>query len=78
MSGKGKGTPPGKPGSSQNKSPGAVGSPFAFSAKALASTKPKSKVESTQTKFLALLDALNEDELEEFREFVREELDFGR
>lgn len=80
MSGKGKGTPHGKGASSSgsNKSPGSIGSPFAFSAKAMAAAKPKqSKVEATQTKFLALLDALNDDEIEEFREFVREELEFG-
>lgn len=78
MSGKGKGTPPGKAGPSGNKSPGSIGSSFAFSAKAMAASKPKqSKVQATQTKFLALLDALNDDEIEQFRDFVREELDFG-
>lgn len=78
MSGKGKGTPPGKGAPSGNKSPGSIGSQFAFSSKAMNASKPKqSKVEATQTKFLALLDALNDDELEEFRDFVREELDFG-
>lgn len=71
MSGKGKGN------AANPKSPGALGSQFQFSAKAVAAAKPKqNKLESTQHKFLALLDALNEEELEEFREFVREELDF--
>jgi hypothetical protein len=71
MSGKGKNT------SQEPKSPGAIGSPFQFSAKAVSASKPKSKLETTRQKFLTLLDALNEEEIEEFREFVREELDFG-
>lgn len=71
MSGKGKG------GAEQPKSPGALGSQFQFSAKAVAASKPKqSKLESSQNKFLTLLDGLNEDEYDEFREFIREELGF--
>ena len=74
MSGKGKNSAPAP------KSPGAIGSPFQFSAKAVSASKPKpkvSKVETTRQKFLTLLDALDDQELEEFRDFVREELDFG-
>lgn len=78
MSSKGNPTPPGKGTAKPTTSPGAIGSPFAFSAKAkAASSKGPSKLENTQTKFMALLDALNEEEFNDFRDFVREELQFG-
>lgn len=78
MSSKGNPTPPGKGASQPKTSPGAVGSPFAFSAKAKAAAKPRqSKLETTQSKFLTLLDALDDEEYDQFREFVREELQFG-
>lgn len=78
MSSKGNPTPPSGKGAKPTTSPGAIGSPFAFSAKAKAASNPRqSKLESTQNKFMALLDALNEEEFHEFRDFVREELQFG-
>lgn len=78
MSSKGNPTPPGKGSAQPKTSPSGVGTPFAFSAKAKASVKPReSKLETTQNKFLALLDALNEEEFDQFREFIREELQFG-
>lgn len=82
MFGKGKPTSANKGSPQGNKSPGANGSPFCFAAMPTKKTgmqakaKP-SKLESTQNKFITLIESLNEEEFDDFREFVREELDFG-